>query len=178
MPTLTEISELARPYAETRAELADKICALEQELMDVRRRRLPEIRRALAKAQTRRDRLVTAIELSPGLFEKPRTQVFHGIRCGFQKARGLLSWDSEESVIRLIRRHFPDQAATLIRTTEKPVRAALQQLPAADLKKLGVQVVDTGDEIVARPMDGELDKLVDRLLQATEALDQPERAEG
>lgn len=171
MPTLVDISELARPYAETRADLSDKIGLLEQELMAVRRRHLPDIRRALARAQAQREKLVTAIELAPQLFEKPKTQVFHGVRVGFQKAKGAIAWDDEDTVVKLIRRFFPDRADVLIKTTERPVKTALQNLTAAELKRLGVQVVDSGEEIVIRPMDGELDKLVDRLLETTKTID-------
>ena len=171
MPTLVQISELARAHAETRGRLAFLMGALEGELMKLRRERLPEIRKALAKAQEQRDRLVTAVTQSPELFEKPKTQVFHGIRIGFQKAKGTITWDDEENVIKLIWKHFPDLAETLLKTTEKPIKSALANLTASDLKKLGVQVVENGEEVVIRPMDGELDKLIDRLLETTATLD-------
>ncbi len=171
MATLIQISELARPYAETRAELAFKLGVLEDELMAAKHRHLPDIRKVLARAQTQRDKIITAVNQSPTLFEKPKTQMFHGIRIGFQKAKGAITWDDESMVVKLIKKFFPDRTDDLIKTTEKPVKATLQNLSAADLKRLGVQVVESGEEVVIRPMDGELDKLVDRLLADTETVE-------
>ena len=39
---------------------------------------------------------------------------------------------------------FPDKMDLLIKTTEKPVKKSLEQL-AADLKRLGVTVEESGD---------------------------------
>lgn len=171
MATLAQISELARPYAETRAELAYRLGLLEQEVMAVRRRHLPDIRKALAKAQTQREKLVNAVAESPGLFDKPKTQIFHGIRLGFQKAKGALTWDDENMVVKLIKKFFPDRANELLKTKEKPVKATLQNLTAAELKRLGVNVVESGEEVVVRPMDSDLDELVDKLLETTATLE-------
>ena len=49
------------------------------------------------------------------------------------------------------------------RVTEKPAKDAIGQLSVADLKRIGVHVVDAGDEIVLRPIEGDLDKLIKAL---------------
>ena len=66
----------------------------------------------------------------------------------------------------MIRKHFPDQAEILIKTTETPVRKALAMLPAADLKKIGVVMEDEGDEIVIRAADSDVDKIISANLAA------------
>ena len=169
--TLTDISELTRKYAETRTELGAQLSDLQAALDAVTRVHKPVIRKLLAKAQAQRDAVVAAVDLHRDLFDKPRTQVYHGVRIGLQKGKGAITWDDEAAVVKLIRKHFPDLADTLIKTTEKPVKDALKNLTAAELKRLGVQVTETGDEIVIRPLDSDLDKLVSKLLPDTETVE-------
>jgi arsenate reductase-like glutaredoxin family protein len=162
---LTDIEAATRRYAEARARLAERVTELEDEVRALKRARLPAIRRALAEAQARRDELASLIQEAPQLFERPKTVIFHGIRVGWQKGRGSITWDDDERVCALIRKHFPAQAESLIKVIERPLKTALAQLSTADLKRIGVQVVETGDEIVIRPVDGDLDRLIERMLE-------------
>ena len=57
-----------------------------------------------------------------------------------------------------------DALALLIKTTEKPIKDGLSALPADKLKKLGVKVTDDTNKIVIKPVDSEVDKIVDALL--------------
>ena len=45
-------------------------------------------------------------------------------------------------------------------------KEALAQLSAAELKKIGVTLSEAGDQTVVRPVDSEVDKMVDALLKA------------
>lgn len=170
--TLADIEALTRQYADARAALAERVQQLEDEVASLRRQRLPAIRRALATAQERRERLAAAIAEAPQLFERPKTVIFHGIRVGYQKGRGSITWEDDARVCALIRKHMPDRADELIRIIERPLKTALAQLPTAELRRLGVQVVETGEEIVIRAVDGELDRLIERLLADTEPVEQ------
>jgi arsenate reductase-like glutaredoxin family protein len=172
MITLTDIEALTRQYAEARAALAERVQELEDEIARLRRQRLPAIRRALGAAQERRDRLASAIAEAPALFERPKSVIFHGVRVGYQKGRGSITWDDDARVVALIRRHLPDQADALIRVVERPLKTALAQLSTAELRRLGVEVVETGEEIVIRPVDGELDRLIERLLADSERVEE------
>ena len=73
-----------------------------------------------------------------------------------------------------IKKHLPEQADVLIRTKEAPVKEALAQLTAAELKKIGVTIEDAGDTVVIKPVDSEVDKLVDALLKGA-ASDEEQR---
>jgi hypothetical protein len=172
MITIADIEALARRYAEARSALAERVQELEDEVTRLRRARMPAIRRALAIAQERRDGLAAAVAEAPELFERPKTVIFHGIRVGYQKGRGTITWEDDARVCALIRRHFPDQAESLIKVIERPLKTALAQLSTADLKRIGVQVVETGEEIVIRPVDGDLDRMIERLLADTEPLEE------
>jgi hypothetical protein len=138
--------------------------ALHDEIEAAKRRRLPGIKSAIGKARDSRLRLANAIEHDKGVFAKPRTRIFHGIKVGLQKAKGKLQYMSAEKVVELIKKHFADQADVLIKTKETPVKSVLQQLSAADLKKLGCTIEETGDAVVIEPINTEIDKLVDALL--------------
>jgi hypothetical protein len=71
-------------------------------------------------------------------------------------------------VVERIRALFPKQADTLIKVTHAPVKSALQLLPAGELKRLGITVIDTGDQVFIQAADGEIEKLVDALLKDSE----------
>lgn len=168
MPRLQYIERLAKEYAEARAALRERMEALEAELARVKREHITGIKRSAEAAARRKEALSTAVDGSRQLFEKPRTQIIHGIRVGVMKDKGQLSWDEDAQVVALIRRHLAEQFDTLVKVTEKPVKGALQQLSAAELKRIGVRVVETGDAVYIKPADSEIDKLVDALLASME----------
>ena len=132
----------------------------------LRREHLPGIKRALARAAETEAALRALVEANPGCFIRPRTQVFAGIKVGYAKGKGALSFDDADSVVARIKKHLPEQADVLIRTKEAPVKEALAQLSAAELKKIGVTLSEAGDQTVVRPVDSEVDKMVDALLKA------------
>jgi hypothetical protein len=68
-------------------------------------------------------------------------------------------------VVARIKKHLPEQADVLIKLKETPVKDALAQLSAAELKKLGVTVSEAGDQVVVKPVDSEVDKMVDALMK-------------
>lgn len=162
--SLETIEVLAKEHAADRAQLAERMLALNDELDAAKRRRLPGIKSSVTKAKDSHLRLHAAIDGERTLFAKPRSRIFHGIKLGLQKAKGKLSFSSAEDVIRLIKKHFPATADVLIQTTEKPAKGVLLTLSAADLKRVGCTVTGTGDEVLIKPADSEIDKLVDALL--------------
>jgi len=171
MPTLLEIEARAKQYADARETLAEIVSNLNAGIEALKRGAMPDIKRAINRASTHHDRLRTLIEDAPGLFAKPKTRVFSGIKCGYAKGKGKLQWKDPDQVVRLIEKHFPEQADVLINVTKKPAKDALNNLPAGDLKKLGIDVVEGGDAIFIKPTDSAVDKMVDALLEeATEDL--------
>jgi predicted ATPase len=173
---LAEIEAKAKTLADARALLAERMEALQTEISAAKRRKLPGIKSALGEAANAENDLRALIEHNPGLFVKPRTVVFHGVKLGFQKGKGKMDWADDAQVITLIRKHLADQAEVLIQVTEKPVKEALKNLAAPDLARIGVTVEESGDHVLVKAADSELDKLVDALLKAAtgdEQLDEP-----
>lgn len=167
MPTLAEIEKLTKDYADARDNLSATVCALEEKVETLKRQYLPGIKRQVASAAEKRLALKNAIEDSQDLFIKPRTIIMHGIKVGFQKGKGKIEFDKSEAdrIVKLIEKYFPERADDLIETKKTPIKKALNRLTVQELKKLGVQVDDTGDMVVIKPTDSQIEKLVDRLLK-------------
>jgi hypothetical protein len=169
MISLIDIEERARKYAGAREHLSGIVAALNEGIEELKRGHMKRLKKAVATAAEHHDALKALIEDAPDLFVKPRTVVFHGIKLGYQKGKGKIEWDDPDQVVRLIKKHFPDQADVLVATTERPAKDALAQLTAAELKKLGISVTDGGDAVLIKPADSAVDKMVDALLRdATE----------
>lgn len=167
--TLNEIEKRARAFADEQRELRFLVESLQAEVEDAKRRAMKAIRRAVEKAKTRQAALAAAIEQRPDLFVKPRTIVVEGIKFGWQKQKGGLLIEDESRTCQLIHKRLPDIADQLIRTTEKPVKEALNQLTAADLKLIGVQVTADVDVVLIKDTASDVDKLVAALLKEDSA---------
>ncbi len=168
MTTMAEIEERARIYANERVELIEEMKTLDAEISALKEQRLGSIRYLAEQAANSKAALDAAIDSAPTLFARPRTKVFHGIRVGFAKAKGKIKFEDAETVVRLIRKHFPKKVDELVKTVDQPVKATLSLMSAAELKRLGVTVEETGDEVVIKPTDSEIDKLVDALLTSAD----------
>lgn len=170
MTQLTDIEPTAKAYADARAKVVEIVTDLNAGIDALKRNHMPALKRAITKAAEKHDQLKQIIEANPALFVKPRTVIYHGVKIGMKKGTGGISFDDADQVVRLIKKHYPDQADVLIITSEKPAKDALAQLSVAELKKIGCNSVDAGDAVVIKPTDSEVDKLVDTLLKgATEA---------
>lgn len=168
MAGLSEIEKLTKDFSDARRALSERVQTLEDEITFLKRKFLPGIRRAVETASERQSSLSAAIEDSAELFVKPRTWLFHGIKIGYQKQKGKIEWEDEATVIKLIKKHFPDTWETYVKTIEKPLKAALESLSVAELKKLGVTAEETGDAVLIRSTDSEIDRLVAALLRESE----------
>lgn len=159
------IEAAAKALRHERDVLTERATTLHEELQAATRRKLPGLRNAVAAVADAQATLQAAIEQAPHLFERPRTMVLHGLKLGYRKGTGKIEWDDDEQLIKLIRRHFPDQFDVLCKTTEKPVKDALSQLTVAELKKIGITVENTGDVVFVKDATTGVDKLIKALLK-------------
>ena len=161
---LENIYNLTEDYARKRAVLADRVQLLHDDLETIKRRRKPGIKSAASAASDARSALVAAMHEAPQLFRNPKTMTLHGIKIGFQKGKGKLQIADDARTIKLLRRHYGDDAELYIIITEKPDRKALSKLPASELKKIGADITDTGEQVLIKSTTDEIDKYVDKLL--------------
>ncbi|MDY6979183.1 MAG: hypothetical protein SV201_04840 [Pseudomonadota bacterium] len=169
---MKEIEQKAEQYSRKRDDLEKVVTAMQQELNAVKRRHIRNIRCAVREAADAKNVLYEAISDSRGLFKKPKTKIFHGIKVGYAKRKGKVEIENEPAVVERIRKQLPeDQAELLIRVTEKVDKNAVGELTAADLKRLGIRIKSDTDAAVIAPVDGEVDKLVNALLADIEGVE-------
>jgi hypothetical protein len=166
MTTLTEIQKLVKEFSDARKILRDRVEVLDEGIRALKKRYLPGIRSAVETAKEKQTNLSNSIADSKDLFVKPRTMTLFGIRFGIEKQKGKIEWEkgAVPGIVKMIKKLFPDSWETYIKVKEEPMKKTLATLPSADLKKLGIQINDTGDAVVIKPVDSEVDKLVDALL--------------
>jgi phage host-nuclease inhibitor protein Gam len=157
---MEEIEQLTKTFAGARDELAERITRLRDEQEAVKRRLMQGIKNSIERAVAARNELQAAIQISPQLFDKPKTRILHMIRVGWFKQKGKLEIADEEACIAAIHKMFGDDAQLYIKTTEKPIKDALYNLPAKDLAKLGVTLSNDVDAVMIKPADDAIDKLV------------------
>ena len=163
--SLDPIDAKARVYSEARDRLAASVAELNDAIAALKRNQLPVIKRHLRRAFELENELRGLVEANPHLFTKPRTVVLHGVKVGYQKGAGAISFDDADHVCRLVEKKLPELADVLIVTTKKPVKKALQQLTVQQLKAIGCQVEEAGDRVVVKAVDSAVDKLVSALLK-------------
>lgn len=164
MSKLDRIEVLAKRYADDRALLEERAAALEDELRAVRRRHIRGLRNAANRVRASGDNLLAVIDAHRELFRRPRSRTLHGLRVGIRKGKGRLDFLDRDQVVRLIRRRLPDRAEELIKVEEKPIKEALARLPADELRRIGVTVVEAGDEVFISAGASDIDKMVDAWL--------------
>jgi hypothetical protein len=181
MATMQQIESKAEEFARARALLAGVCAAFQQELATVKARYIDSLKGHVSEAKARHAELGALLQESPELFVRPRSVVFHGIKLGYQKGKGKMVIEDEDKTIALIEKHFADQAEVLITITKKVAKKALEQLSAADLKKVAVLVTASGDEVFAKDASADVDKIVaaflkDDVAETSEAAPVEERA--
>lgn len=167
--SLAAIEAAAKRYALDWEALGDLVRDLNAAVHQIKVNFLPAIKKAVARAAEKKSDLHNLVEGAQHLFVKPRTVVFHGIKCGWEKGKGKITFDDPERVCALIHKHFPEMAEALVIIKETPNKKALAELNAADLKRLGIFIEDSDDRVVIRAVNSDVDKIVTALLSEAEA---------
>lgn len=163
---LAQIVALVEQLAIARARVAEAAGRVNTAIEQIKLDAMPELRELADQAAAQWTQVQAAIEAAPQLFENPRKHKAHGVVFGMEMGKGSLEIADPDKTVSLIERHFPDQAEVLIDVKKTPAKAALAKLPAQDLKRLGVTVQPGRDQVVLRPADGEVDKIVKALVKA------------
>jgi len=166
--TIETIETKAKDYAARRELLGDYLSMVDAQLTAIKKKHLKELKRRATLAAESKAALQAAIESAPDLFAKPKTQIFHGIKVGYRKGKGKIEWEDDAVLVSLIKKRFPDDVAHLILTTEVPSKEGLQDLDASDLRKLGVTIEETGEQVVIKPVETEIEKLVKAILKGAQ----------
>ncbi len=162
--TLAAIERLAEAYGAANERLALLNSLLSADINTLIRQRMPEIRDQIELTCQARAALKATVEAAPQLFAKPRTRVLAGVKVGYQRLKTALAIADEAKVIAKIKALMPERAGELIRTQEALRRQALDALPAADLKRIGVGVVVGSDVVITKPVTADAIKSAEAVL--------------
>lgn len=164
--SLDIIDNKVRVYAEARDRVQSAVSELNAAIDALKRDRLPTLKRHVRRAFQLEAELRALIAEHPHLFVKPRTVVLHGVQVGFEKGKGTISFGDADQVVALIEKKLPDLADTLIAVKKAPIKKAVAQLSAAQLKAIGCSITGAEDRVVVRAVDSAVDKLVAALLKS------------
>jgi hypothetical protein len=162
--SLVDIELDAKSYSDARQDLLDSVANFRDRLMQLKREELPTIKRkALIVARSKASGMARA-ESVPELFTKPRTYVFHGIKVGLTTSPGKLEVDDEDLAVKRIEELWPERAASLVKVEKSLIVAPIKRLPADELKLIGAQIEGAGDVLVYQAVDGEIEKLINKMI--------------
>lgn len=157
---LEEIEAQCSKYAQARAALRQVVARAEADFERVRSAHRRALVLAVDQSEDERAALFNLVSQARRLFDEPKSFEFHGVKLGWKKGRGKVEWADDDLLIERIRKVVPDQEMVLVKTTRKPIAAALSKLDAATLKRLGVSISGTDDEPFVAAADSALEKMV------------------
>jgi hypothetical protein len=167
MSTLREIEDTTRLLADNRELLKLRVENLHNAIEELKRQHMQGIREAAADAANTKTVLEQMIDESRDLFVKPKTLIVSGIRIGLKKGAGAVIFDDEELVIKRIKKIFKaEDHDTYIKTSEKVRKKAFEELDTATLKRLGVTIEGNGEIVLIKPVDSDVDKIVNAMLKS------------
>ncbi len=162
---LADIEVFTNEYAKKRQLVVELADTMRQEMEAVKRKHITELKIRVASAAEKKQELSNVLEANKELFDKPRAHIFNGIKVGFQKQKGTITWDDTDKVVELIKKNFPDLVDTMLKIETSPVKASLEQLSVSDLKSIACTMEGSGDKLLIKPVDVNVDKLVEALLK-------------
>ncbi len=142
MATMQDIEKQTREFAAAKRQLDDIIAEIKAETEPLKKKYLPRIRAVMNQVTARHGDLYREIVENPGLFTKPRTQVFDGVRVGFSRGKGALQIEDPELTIKLIKK-----------------------LDETQQKKIGVSIEGKEDRVVIEETDTQINKILSSLLK-------------
>jgi hypothetical protein len=151
--SLAAIKTATKTFSKQHEALADRLKIINDRIEDVKRRHMISLRAEVNRVAAAHQELHTLIKSAPGLFEKPRTYIFHGVKVGMGKKKGTIEIADPDKTVELIKKHFKElSGGPHQHRTETPVKKALSALSAGDqLKKIGCEVTKDTDAVVIKP---------------------------
>ena len=166
MKDFSIVEKKAQAFADAREDLMDVISKMKSEMKEISVKYGKDVRKAVRKTADCLSKLKTEIDSNRDLFDKPKTQVFSGIKCGLQKKVGKIVVEDPEQTIALIKKSLPKYKDILIKTTESVVVSSMKVLQADELKKIGAQVTADVNNIFVKPVDGSVEKITQAVLKS------------
>lgn len=109
--------------------------------------------------------LLTLVEGSEELFSDKKSMSINNVKFGYRKKAGTINIDNETFTIDRLQELFPKDADKYLSKKISISKKALNNLTAAELKKIGVNVIQDSSEAFVKLTDDEVQKLIDALVK-------------
>ncbi len=164
---MEEIVERARHMATANEGMEVLAREADAAIAKVRSRYTQRLRRRLGGYLLARKQLIALVEKHPELFTRPKTRVIEGVKVGLRKQKGktVLPKDTDALVDKIMNLYSDEEIARLLEHKYTPVKKALGELSARELKALGIEVVDATDAPIADIVQGDVESLVNELIK-------------
>jgi len=167
MTTLADIEKLTTNYASEKNNLDALIAEINADAEDLKKKYSLRLRKMMGNVSGKYEVLFRAIQENPALFEKPKTQIFEGIRVGIMQGKGSVQVEDEEQTITLIEKKLTDKADLLIKTTKSLVKTAIAQLSDQERAKIGVEIVGKESRVVITSVDAAVNKILNSIIKVS-----------
>ena len=161
---LLEITRLCRQYRDALDEKDALSSEIESAQRRVARQKLRSMVALAARISAAEADLRKAVEDSPNLFKRPRTQTLEGIKVGYRKMPGRIEVGDETRAIELVRRKLPDKADLLINVVESLDKNALKNLGVRELATIGATLGEDTDAVAVGVPKSPAGKTLDALI--------------
>ncbi len=162
---LSDIEKAARDYSAKSRILRNYHESLNSEIDAIKSKYLDNIKIASTEAGESYQLLMTLVQDAPDLFENKKNMTISGVKFGYQKKKGKLEIINEDATIKKLKELYGVDADTYINTKYSVVKKALDSLPASDLKKLGVNIVQDTDVAFVKLTDDEIQKIIEAIIK-------------
>ncbi len=162
---LSDIEQAARDFSAKSKTLRNYHEQLNSEIDAIKSKYLEDIKTASVEAGESYQMLLTLINDASDLFKDKKSMTVSGVKFGFQKKKGKLEIINEDVTISKLKELYGDNAVLYINTKSSVVKKALDNLPASDLKKLGVNIVQDTDVAFVKLTDDEVQKLIEAMIK-------------
>ena len=162
---LSDIERAARDFSAKSKTLRNYHEQLNNEIDAIKSKYLEDIKAASIEAGESYQMLLTLINDASDLFKDKKSMIVSGVKFGYQKKKGKLEIVNEDVTIDKLKELYGDKADLYINTKSSVIKKALDSLPASDLKKLGVNIVQDTDVAFIKLTDDEVQKLIDAMVK-------------
>lgn len=162
---LTELETAAKEFSAASKILRNIKEELDTEIDAVKAKYSTAFAEASKNAGEAYQMLLTLVESSEELFLDKKSMSINNVKFGYRKKAGTIDIDNETFTIDKLRELFPKDVDKYLSTKISISKKALNNLTAAELKKVGVNVIQDSSEAFVKLTDDEVQKLIDALVK-------------
>ncbi len=163
--TFNDLEQAAKEFATSSRILRNLKENLDTEIDAIKNKYIDNIKNASVKAGEDYQLLLNLVSESETLFKDKKSITLNGVKFGFQKKKGKIEIINEEATINKLKELYNDEAKLYLNTKISVSKKALDNIPAGDLKKLGINIIEDTSEAFVKLTDDEVQKLIEAMIK-------------